>query len=77
MLQIGAASLSQIEASVVATWDGYYKLGQPLLQSRIAITNWGKIYYILGHVLQIRVVITNCGITSRNLLSLVKLYERI
>ena len=41
----------------------YYKLGQPLLQNRAAITDWGKIYYILGQVLQIRAIITNWGIT--------------
>ena len=32
LLQIGAASLLQIGASVVTNWDSYYKLGQPLLQ---------------------------------------------
>ena len=32
LLQIGAASLLQIRASVVTNWDSYYKLGQPLLQ---------------------------------------------
>ena len=30
----------------------YYKLGQPLLQNRAAITNWGR-YYKLGQLLQI------------------------
>ena len=30
LLQIGAASLLQIRASVVTNWGGYYKLGQPL-----------------------------------------------
>ena len=49
LLQIGAASLLQIRASVVTNWGSYYKLGQPLLQNRAAITNWGKIYYKLGH----------------------------
>ena len=58
LLQIGAASLLQIRASVVTNWDSYYKLGQPLLQNRAAITNWGKtynhwvIYYKLGQLLQ-------------------------
>ena len=37
------------EASVVTNWDSYYQLGQPLLQNRAAITNWGEIYYKLGH----------------------------
>ena len=36
---IGAASLLQIKASVVTNWGSYYKLGQPLLQNRVAITN--------------------------------------
>ena len=64
MLQIGAASLLQIRASVVTNWGSYYKLGQPLLQNRAAITNWGKIYYKLGQVLQIRAIITNWSITN-------------
>ena len=70
LLQIGAASLLQIRASIVTNWGSYYKLGQPLLQNRTAITNWGKcitnwvkMYYILGKVLQIRAIITNWGIT--------------
>ena len=67
LLQIGAASLLQIGASVVTNWDSYYKLGQPLLQNRAAITNWGKMYYRLGQVLQIRVIITNWGITNATL----------
>ena len=54
LLQIGAASLLQIETSVVTNWGSYYKLGQPLLQNREAITDWGKIYYKLGQILQIR-----------------------
>ena len=62
-LQIGAASLLQIRASVITNWGSYYKLGQPFLQNRAAITNWGKMYYKLGQVLQIRVIITNWGIT--------------
>ena len=63
LLQIGAALLLQIGASVVTNWGSYYKLGQPLLQNRAAITNWSKIYYKLGQLLQIRVIITNWGIT--------------
>ena len=39
LLQIGAASLFQIRASVVTNWGSYYKLGQPLLRNRAAITN--------------------------------------
>ena len=64
LLQIRAASLLQIGASVVTNWGSYYKSGQPLLQNRAAITNWGKIYYKLGQVLQIRAIITNWGITA-------------
>ena len=64
LLQIGAASLLQIRASVATNWGSYYKLGQPLLQNWAAITNWGNIYYNLGLVLQIRVVITNWSITD-------------
>ena len=52
LLQIGAASLLQIGASVVTNWGSYYKLGQPLLQNRAAITNWGR-YYKLWQLLQI------------------------
>ena len=48
LLQIGAASVLQIEANAVTNWGSYYKLEQPLLQNRAAITNWGKIYYKLG-----------------------------
>ena len=47
-LQIGAVSLLQTGASVVANWGCYYKLRQPLLQNRAAITNWGKMYYNWG-----------------------------
>ena len=43
LLQIGAASLLQIGESVVTDWGSYYKLGQPLLENRAVITNWGKI----------------------------------
>ena len=32
----------------IANWDSYYKLGQPLLQNRAAITNWGKISLQIG-----------------------------
>ena len=42
LLQIEAASLLKIRASVVTNWGSYYKLGQPLLQNRAAITNWGQ-----------------------------------
>ena len=52
LLQIGAALLLQIRASVVTNWGSYYKLGQALLQNRAAITNWGR-YYKLGQLLQI------------------------
>ena len=48
LLQIWAASLLQIWASVVTNWGSYYKLGQLLLQNRADITNWGKIHYKLG-----------------------------
>ena len=48
LLQIGAASLLQIRASVVENWGRHYKLGQSLLQNRTAITNWSN-YYKLGH----------------------------
>ena len=55
LLQIGAASLLQIGASVVTNWGSYYKLGQPLLQIGAKfITNWGR-YYKLGQLLQIGV----------------------
>ena len=40
LLQIGAASLLQIRASVITNWGKmYYKLGQ-VLQIRAIITNW-------------------------------------
>ena len=45
LLQIGAASLLQIGASVVTIWASYYKLGQTLLHNRAAVTNKSKIYY--------------------------------
>ena len=66
MLQIGAASLLQVRASVVTNWGSYYKLGQPLLQNKAAITNWGKMYYKYGQALQIRAMITNWDITYVN-----------
>ena len=59
LLQIGEASLLQIETSVVTNWGSYYKLEQPLLQNRTAITNWGKVYYKLRQILQIRPIIKN------------------
>ena len=63
LLQIGAALLLQIGASVVTNWGSYYKLGQKLLQNRAAITNCGKMYYKLGQVLQIRAITTDWSIT--------------
>ena len=42
LLQIGAASLLQIAENVVTNLGSYYKLGQPLLQNRAALTNWGR-----------------------------------
>ena len=41
----------------------YYILGQPLLQNRATITNWGKMYYKSGQVLKIMAIITNWVIT--------------
>ena len=64
LLQIGAASLLQIRASVVTNWGSYYKLGQPLLQNRAAIRNWATMYYKLGQVLQIMAIITISGKAS-------------
>ena len=63
LLQIGAASLLQIRASVNTNWDRYYKLGQSLLQNRAAITNWGEVYYKLGQILHTKAFITNWSIT--------------
>ena len=57
-LKIEATSLLQIGASVETNWGSYYKLGQPSLQNRAAITNCGKNYDKLGQVLQIRAIIT-------------------
>ena len=53
----------------------YYKLGQPLLQNRAGITNWGKMYYKLGQVLQIRAIITNWGTTTNMSKKQVVLYQ--
>ena len=69
LLQIGAASLLKIGASVITSWGSYCSLGQPLLQNRIAITNRGKIYWKLAQVLQIRLIKTNLGtVVCRGLL---------
>ena len=62
-LQIGAASILQIGASLVTNWDSYYKLGQPLSQMGAGITIWAKMCYKMGQVLQVRAIITNWGIT--------------
>ena len=37
--QIRADSLLQIRAGVVTNWGSYYKLEQPYLQNRAAVTN--------------------------------------
>ena len=63
LLQIGAAPLVQIGASVIKNWGSYYKLGQSSLKDGAAITNWGKMYYKLEQVLQIRTIITNLDLT--------------
>ena len=42
MLQIEAASLLQIGASIITNWGIYYELGQLLLQNSAAITYWGR-----------------------------------
>ena len=42
MLQIGAALLLQIGASVVTNWGSYYILGQPLLQNRAVTKKLGQ-----------------------------------
>ena len=58
LLEIGAASLLHIRASLIINWGSYYKLGQALLQNRAAITNWAKCitnwgrYYELGQLLE-------------------------
>ena len=64
LLQIGAASLLQIATGVITNQGSCYKLGQPLLQDRAAITNWGKIYYKLGQVLKIGEIITTWSIAA-------------
>ena len=43
LLQIGAASLLPIGASVATNWGSYYKSVRLLLQNRSAITNWADI----------------------------------
>ena len=48
LLHIRVVLLLEIATSVVTNWDSYYKLGQPFLQNRVAITNLGKIYYKSG-----------------------------
>ena len=61
MLQIGAAlfyyklgqTLLLVGANVVTNWGSFYKLRQPLLQNRAAITNLGQ------NVLQIGAGIKN------------------
>ena len=65
LLQIGAASLLQTEASVVVYWGQLLQIRLRLLQNQTAITNWDEIFYKLGQVLQIRAIITNWGITIR------------
>ena len=72
--ELGRLSLLQIKTNVVTNWGSfiitnwgnccyklgsYYKLGQPFLHNRAAITSWSKIYSKLGQVLQIRAIITN------------------
>ena len=60
LLQVEAASLLQIGASVVTIRGSYYKLGESLLQNKATILNWGKSvtnwgwYYKLGQLLQLR-----------------------
>ena len=39
VLQVGAALLLQIGASIITNWGSYYKLDQLLLQNRAAIKN--------------------------------------
>ena len=52
LLQIRAASLLQIGASVVTNWGSCYKLGQLLQIVASVVTNWCS-YYKLGKLLQI------------------------
>ena len=54
MLQIGTALLLQIGTGVVTNRGSYYKLEQPLLKNRAAVTSWEKVYYKLGQLLQFR-----------------------
>ena len=52
LLQVGASVITNWGSLVTTKWDRrYYKLGQTLLQIRVAITNWGN-YYKLGHNMQ-------------------------
>ena len=54
VLQIGANIVTNwdsfIRASFITNWGRYYKLGQPLLKNRAAITDWGKmvIYHFIN-----------------------------
>ena len=41
LFQIRATSLIEVGTSVVINWGSYYELGQPLLQIRAIIRNWG------------------------------------
>ena len=50
----------------ITNWGSYYKLGQSLLQNKVAITSWGKMYCKFGQVLQIKPIITNWVITISN-----------
>ena len=59
LLQIRVNVFTNWGSFIITNWDkccyklgSYYKLGQPLLQNRAAITNWGR-YYKLGQLLQI------------------------
>ena len=45
LLQIRANVVTNWGSFIITNWGSYYKLGQPLLQNRAAITNLGKIYY--------------------------------
>ena len=57
--KLGQLCLLQIRTNVVTNWGCYYKLRQPLLENRAAITNWAKNiknwgrYFKLGWLLQI------------------------
>ena len=59
LLQIRANVVTNWGRLIVTNWGSYYKLGQPLLQNRAAITNWRKMYCKLGQVLQIRAIDSN------------------